>query len=130
MTDALGAIEAATGTADANRCEGNKQGGIGIFDSGTAPTLTNNQCVGNERFGICFAKGSRGLAEGNRCEKNVHDGIIVANMKTSPRLRGNQMVGNKGFGLNIDRRAEAELLDGNTYSENGKGTVSWKSAWK
>src|SRR4249920_467894 len=104
--------QGAQGKAKNNLCEQNKQDGITVSDSGTSAELLNNQCRGNEHFGIEFYD-AQGKAESNVCEQNKNSGISVIGARAAPELANNQCHNNANAGIYFDSGANGKA-DSNT----------------
>ena len=86
------------GKAESNVCEQNHWSGIAVSGSGAAPELANNQCRGNEVYGILFQNGAHSKAESNLCEQNKNSGISVIGAGAAPELANNQCRSNAKAG--------------------------------
>ena len=73
--------------------------GIGVYGTGSAPTLIENQCRSNLNQGIAFLNGAQGRAENDVCEQNQQDGILVSGSGSVPTLRNNTCRSNKLHGI-------------------------------
>lgn len=90
--------DGAQGKVEGNNCVQNGAG-IAARDAGTTVSLTGNNCLSNEEWGICIWKEASTTAENNVCEMNKKVGIYVAGKGTSATLRRNTCERNGKHGI-------------------------------
>ena len=99
-----------------------KGSGIVVRGEGSAPTLTNNKCRNNSKYGIFFVTRSNGVAENNECFANGGSGFSVADPGTDPLIRNNKCYENKKHGMEFSYGSGGRAED-NTCDRNGAGGI-------
>lgn len=82
----------------------------------SSPTLEDNQCASNDRYGMYVTAHATPTAHGNRCKSNGSAGIEV-DRQAGPHLEGNDCEENRGPGISLTDTSRGVVV-GNTCEGN------------
>lgn len=98
-------------TVGNTQCTENGRSGILLTGRATAPILTGNRCLKNQKDGICFEGGATGDALKNVCSENAGSGIRIHGPRSYPDFTGNECRGNLAYGIGWDENSRATVKD-------------------
>ncbi len=110
----IGFYQGATGRAERNHCESNRESGFLITGAGSNPVIEKNRSTKNEKYGVWVENGSGAVIRSNECTGN-YGGIGVKGADTKPLIVGNTC-SNNTVGIAVEKQAyPAEFDDNRTF---------------
>ncbi|MEZ5429974.1 MAG: caspase family protein [Verrucomicrobiales bacterium] len=107
----IGFYQGATGRAERNHCESNRESGFLITGAGSNPVIEMNRSTKNEKYGVWAENGSGAVIRSNECTGN-YGGIGVKGADTQPLIVGNTC-SNNTVGIAVEKQAYPAEFDNN-----------------